>query len=228
MILFLLACQPPIIDSNPGDTADTESTDDTGDTGPQEPFDCPSLLGFVDGSTRSFQSVDGVDYDFSYTATVATPTVSDDNETLIEVTQISTQVGGGWAQYNATETLSYRCDATGAYYEGLRRDWSGTPEGSTSRSGWLEVEFEGYLYFPMDSSGPWTADWSGTFSDNNGNVVPDARIYTYTPMGEESVTVPAGTYQALKVQRDADGTLSQEWYADGEGLVKTATIERVP
>ena len=223
MILFLLACQPPIVDSDPGDTADTA---DTGEL--VEPFDCPSLLGFVDGASRSFESIEGLDYTFAYTATVQTPTVSDSNETLIEVTQTSTQTGGGWDEYQATETLRYRCDATGAYYEGLRRDWSGTYENGGAASGWLEAEFEDYLYFPMDASGPWTADWTGIFKDDSGNEVSDARTYTYTPTGEESVTVPAGSYQALKVERDSGGTKSLEWYADGEGLVKTESIERVP
>lgn len=222
MILFLLACQPPIVDSDPGDTADTA------DTALVEPFDCPAWLGFDPNASRSFQSVDGLDYDFSYTATVGAHTVSDDNETLVVVTQVSSQSGGGWTEYNATETLSYRCDASGAWYEGLRRDWSGTPEGSsTAKSGWLEAEFEGYLYFPIDPSGPWTADWSGTFTDDGGTEVNDARTYVYTPMGSESVTVPAGTYQALKVERDSSGTKTLEWYAEGEGLVKTESIERV-
>jgi hypothetical protein len=223
---FLLACQPPVIDSDPGDTADTADTGDTGDL--VEPFDCPAWLGFDAGATRSFQSLDGLDYDFSYTATVGTPTVSDDNETLVEVNQVSTQTGGGWAQYSATETLRYRCDATGAWYEGLRRDWSGTPEGGAATSGWLEAGCEGYLYFPMDSSGPWTADWTGTFKDDSGTEVNDARTYIYTPVGEYSVTVPAGTYQTLKVERNNAGTKSYEWYAEGEGLIKTETVERVP
>ena len=172
--------------------------------------------------------MDGLDYTFAYTATVATPTVSDDNETLIEVTQVSSQQGGGWTQYEATETLNYRCNATGAYYEGLRRDWSGTYENGSSASGWLEAVFEGYLYFPMDSSGPWTADWTGTFKDDSGTEVNDARTYIYTPVGEYSVTVPAGTYQVLKVERNNAGTKSYEWYAEDEGLIKTETVERVP
>lgn len=224
MLLLLLACQPPVVDDTT--SVDDTATDDTGDL--VEPLDCPAHLGFVDGATRSFEAVDGLGYAFAYTATVGTPTVSEDNETLIEVSQVSTQTGGGWQSYQATETLRYRCDATGAYYEGLRRDWSGTYESGGSDSGWLEAVFEGYLYFPMDASGPWTADWSGTFTDDSGNEVPDARVYTYTPQGEESVTVPAGSYTALKVQRDAGGTTSLEWYAEGEGLVKTETVERVP
>jgi hypothetical protein len=227
MILFLLACQPPVIDSDPGDTADTADTADTGDL--VEPFDCPAWLGFDAGATRSFQSLEGLDYDFSYTATVGTPTVSDDNETLVEVTQVSTQTGGIWVEYNATEVLRYRCDATGAWYEGVRRDWSGTPQGTgTPTSGWLEAEFKSYLYFPIDSSEPWIADWSATLIDDGGTEVNDARKYHYAPKGVESVTVPAGTYQALKVERNSSGTLSYEWYAEGEGLIKTETVERVP
>lgn len=224
MLLLLLACQPPVVDDTT--SADDTATDDTGDL--VEPFDCPAMLGFTDGATRSFESVAGLGYTYAYTATVQTPSVSDDNETLIEVTQSATQTGGGWQSYQATETLRYRCDATGAWYEGLRRDWSGTYDNGSTDSGWLEAAFEGYLYFPMDSSGPWTADWSGTFTDDSGNEVPDARLYTYTPQGEESVTVPAGTYTALKVERDASGTKSLEWYAEGEGLVKTESVERVP
>lgn len=221
MTLLLLACLPPAVDSNPRDTADTQAQ--------EPPFACPSWLGFDPGAVRSFQSIAGLDYDYAYTATVEPKTVSAEHNTRVAVTQVSQQTGGGWSAYSATETLHYRCDATGAWYEGLRRDWSGTAEGSdTPQSGWLEATFENYLYFPMDPSAPWTADWTGTFADHSGNKVDDARTYTYTPLGQESVTVPAGTFQALKVERDAGGTPSLEWYAESEGLVQTETLERVP
>jgi hypothetical protein len=72
-------------------------------------------------------------------------------------------------------------------------------------------------------------DWSQTLGVqiHSGNQNMDVTITsTYTADGYESVTVPAGTFQALKItlsslsDGDANPTTQTLWYAAGVGLVK--------
>jgi hypothetical protein len=51
--------------------------------------------------------------------------------------------------------------------------------------------------------------------------------YTYTPIGIEEITVPYGTFDALKVELDYDAGAAALWAAEGEGWVLTDTLHRI-
>lgn len=50
--------------------------------------------------------------------------------------------------------------------------------------------------------------------------------HRYTAAGFEKVTVPAGTFEAVKVEGEEVGTRTTSWYAPGVGLVKRVTALR--
>ncbi|HVF88638.1 MAG TPA: hypothetical protein VNH22_01145 [Blastocatellia bacterium] len=55
--------------------------------------------------------------------------------------------------------------------------------------------------------------------------LPEPITLVFTVKGEESVTVPAGTFKALKIERKVGDLVITEHYARGVGLVKRASSE---
>jgi hypothetical protein len=63
---------------------------------------------------------------------------------------------------------------------------------------------------------------TGTITSNNtGTQQTGSHHYDITVVGFESVTVPAGTFNALKVTYTYDGDTSDSWFVDGVGKVKS-------
>jgi hypothetical protein len=98
--------------------------------------------------------------------------------------------------------------ASDSYYK-----WSCLPDGLASPSGENPIPKE------MQTGSYWTrslgASGQGEFGEEK-----------FTSLGVESITVPAGTFDAVKVQgvtRSLKGVTYFDWYVKGIGLVKTYT-----
>ena len=73
----------------------------------------------------------------------------------------------------------------------------------------------------------WSFKFFPTFT-NPGEppaTLPEPIRLVYTSKGEESVTVPAGTFKALKLERKVGDAVITEHYARGIGLVRRASSE---
>lgn len=73
----------------------------------------------------------------------------------------------------------------------------------------------------------WSYKFYPTFT-NPGEppaTLPDPITLVFTVKGEESVTVPAGTFKALKIERKVGEILISEYYARGIGLVRRSSSE---
>lgn len=78
----------------------------------------------------------------------------------------------------------------------------------------------------------WTQTVSGTIQSKSAPGAVTI-LYQFKAVGEETVTVPAGTFQGMRVDGDATATLPDgaslpykvaDWYAQGVGLVQAETI----
>ncbi|HKG22627.1 MAG TPA: hypothetical protein VKC34_12060 [Blastocatellia bacterium] len=73
--------------------------------------------------------------------------------------------------------------------------------------------------------------WSYKFNTTLTNLgeppakLPEPITLIFTVKGEESVTVPAGTFKALRIERKVGDLVITEHYARGIGLVKRASSE---
>lgn len=71
----------------------------------------------------------------------------------------------------------------------------------------------------------------GTAWELEGEAVKNKMHQRFTIVGEESVTVPAGTFQAFHLKCEDSSLVSiklDRWFAPGIGFVKEATVVRAP
>ena len=124
---------------------------------------------------------------------------------------------------------SYRCDDDGLWHTYAEVDYHTVGpdydyQGSTTSS------YSGYLVIPADLEvgSTWTNSVSGTTT-----VVEtgDTNSFTFTSTGqvtaEEQVTVPAGSYTALRTTITTDGNAATSWLAADVGTVKSDSSELV-
>ena len=124
---------------------------------------------------------------------------------------------------------SYRCDDDGLWYTGSEVDYHTTgPDydytGSTVSS------YSGYLVTPADLEVGTT--WTNTVSGSTTVVeTGDTNSFSFTSTGqvaaEESITVPAGSYSALRTTITTDGNAATSWLAPDVGTVKADSSELV-
>jgi hypothetical protein len=66
-----------------------------------------------------------------------------------------------------------------------------------------------------------TGTITSTLNSSTGTQQTASDHFDMTVVGFESVTVPAGTFNALKVAYSYDGFTSDAWFVDGVGIVKS-------
>ena len=76
------------------------------------------------------------------------------------------------------------------------------------------------LKLPVTHGEPWTV---ATVMKPKGEQVTFEQLWTFTAYGPEQVSVPAGTFKAIRVVREAKVLWPEEttWYAPGVGVVKS-------
>jgi hypothetical protein len=170
--------------------------------------------------------VDGASWTYSITAQENAPTTATHSMAVIDDGSFTLTVQGD----NSTFTLDGSCGDDGIILldvPGVSATYSGDGGGSA-----LSTTNDDGVTLPNDIQVG--DDWSQTISltgGSGGQVTLSATIATtYKALGYETVTVPAGTFYALKVEQNGsltmNGTPAFEthgylWYAQGIGTVKS-------
>ncbi len=124
-----------------------------------------------------------------------------------------------------TSTVSYVCDADGLWVGAQSTDWE-TVSAESTRTDWLLTTFDPpWLVLQRDAVEG--SSWSGTTHRSAQGSAVDATEADLTyamNAAVETVSVPAGSYDTLRV--DVSGDLGQtSWYSAGVGLVKTGDLQ---
>ncbi len=238
VIFFMMACSA----LGGGGTEETTPTDapvpsEEGSVIPSEEPSIPdsgmcanAYYPVVEGATWSYYGTSTANDDFSFTNTITstrsdgfTVTVDFDNLTLTQEWActpdgiLALDMGGGTAGTLRADNINLVMDtqnASGITY----------PKEILPGSTWTHT---------LDFTG--TMDFSGETAEVSGDTA-----YNYTAIQVESVTVPAGTFDAMKVDiattiniiSNFQGTsvpvtftsTSTSWYAEGVGWIKTVSM----
>ncbi len=140
----------------------------------------------------------------------------------------SLQAYGEGFSYASTTSTTYICDGDGLWMGTQLSQWETTSDGSTNED-WLLTTYDPPWLMVARDMAPGAA-WDGTTSRAvEGGQTPAATAevrWSHTVGAEEQVTVPAGTYSALRV--DVSGDLGvTSWMAVGTGLVQTEDLKLV-
>ena len=184
------------------------------------------------GATRTYQSPDSASGTITYTLTNVQAT-SFDQHTSYQPSTSAT--GGGVVAVTVEQTDSFRCDPDGLFQTGHLEQATYT-DGSTAT-----VTFHDYTAPLLPRSPAPGMTWDYAFIQEQ--TTPDGTaIERYedhvTAGGPEAVSVPAGTFQALRLDHSATTTPLNfddaphqvqvtEWLAPGVGTVRDASRELV-
>jgi hypothetical protein len=191
---------------------DTDSDADT-DAGPCGPWTGISGL----GTTWSYSFADA---DLSGTVDNEI-TAYDAGAGLVTAESLSDLTGPDYT-LSSTTTTEYRCDGDGYWmlsqHTEYAMDYAGTPI-----EGWTDASYDPpALLIPHDIQvgDSWTTSYIGTTETNMSAPAPFESSVVQTVIEEQSVTVPAGTYDTLYVEFSGDG---EGWsnIARGVGQVKS-------
>lgn len=127
--------------------------------------------------------------------------------------------------YTITVATNYVCDAEGLWVGTQSTDWV-TVTGDYTSTDWLLTTFDPpWLALQRDAEEGST--WVGnTHRSVQGSAVASSEAdLTYSMSAAlDTVTVPAGSFDALRVDVSGDLGLTS-WYAAGVGLVKTGDLQ---
>lgn len=215
LVLGLMACA----DKGSEDTGgDSDSALPEGDT-----TICGSLLGFQSkGQTWTYSWVSG--------ERVGTAVTSLDDLDALGGTAMTTSVYTATSEdlaYTLTMTSNYVCDGEGLWTGTLSTSWE-TVSGEYTSSDWrLSTYNPPWLTLQRDATSGSTWTGSTTVESQGGSAEPEAHDETWSMSATaETITVPAGTYEALRVDVGADLGVTS-WYAEGVGLVATGDLQLV-
>ncbi len=123
---------------------------------------------------------------------------------------------------------SYRCDSQGFWHTRAEVDYS-TVGPDYEYEGSSTTTYSNYLLIPADPTvgDSWSNTVSGTTTTSEGTSNSFSFTHSGSVVGEETVTVPAGTYTTLRTTSTTDGSSTNIWYAAAVGGVKTDSSELV-
>ncbi len=214
---------PDDTDADTDADADTDTdTDADGDADADADTDAdadPDLCGGYSG-IRGVGSA----WSWEYTGAISgyqNSRVSSINGATVEMV-VDSQITSG--DYTTTYDMrtSYRCDTQGLWYTRNVADYH-TVGPSYDYAGTTTSTYSGYLVTPANPTvgDSWNNNVSGTTLDGASG---ETTTYTFATSGritaEETVTVPAGTYTALRTTLTTDGNVSTSWIAPAVGGVK--------
>lgn len=170
--------------------------------------------------------VNGAQWTYQITVQNDAPTMATHSMTVVDDGSFTLTVRGAESVY----TMDGTCGEDGVILldvPGVSATYSDENGGST-----LSTTNDDGVTVPDDIQAG--DDWSQTISvvgSSDGDVTLSATIKTtYKALGYESVTVPAGTFNALKVEQNGSMTIHGTppfethgffWYAQGIGVVKS-------
>ncbi len=136
--------------------------------------------------------------------------------------------------YTSSTTGNYRCDGDGMWMLDVSTTYKVTAGGSDS-SGWTRITYDApVLLFPRDAAvgDAWTVDATGTIESSTADPMTFSTTTTYEVASEETVSVPAGSFDTLRLDSSTEEvsgppTTASSWIALDVGTVKTDTTELV-
>ena len=210
--------------SDTGDEADADADTDTDADSDADADADAGLCGVWSGVVSQ-----GSTWEYDYVGQLtgdATIEVTSVSGSAVEFTSVSHSEAQG-SITDSTSVLSYTCDSEGMWLEEIYTDYSGSAAGY-KYSGWTETVYDAPILVTPSSlsvGDSWTVDASGVVTTSDGASQPFSTTTTYEAVAEESVTVPAGTYTAIKLVSSIDGSAAASWTAEGVGTVKTDSSE---
>jgi hypothetical protein len=117
---------------------------------------------------------------------------------------------------------SYQLDSNGVVMRVLEEDFV---EGALEKATWWKPSTVKSLSARREASWEYKVQVSETQKKADGTQKTQQETYTWIVLGEESVTVPAGTFTALKVRRertfeDTEAKVRTYWLVPGIGKVR--------
>lgn len=177
-------------------------------------------------NNQYYPIVNGAQWTYRTTSQNDAPTTATHSMTVVDAGSFTLTVQGA----DSVFTMDGTCGDDGVILlnvPGVSATYSGDSGGST-----LSTTNDDGVTVPSDIQ--IGDDWSQTISvtgSSDGQVTLSATIETtYKALGYESVTVPAGTFYALKVEQTGSMTIHGSpafdthgiiWYAEGVGTVKS-------
>ena len=150
------------------------------------------------------------------------------------VMQTHTEYYQDGVQTVSTTTGDYLCDSDGMWAVALYTEYSEEANGSVNE-GWSRVTYTNpalVLPYDLEDGTAWSTVAEGTAEYSSG-VTSDINLLTESVVeGSESVSVPAGNYDALRVQSvyytgATETTSTTSWLYPSVGTVKDAVSELV-
>ena len=220
---FLIACMGgggPL-----GGSSDSGSADSGGglDLGP-----CGGFWSFGDlGAEWDYRYTDAIDYDGSWTTTVT----SVDGGEYVHRT-VGEALPPNRDDYSWVAEWTYRCDDEGVWQTSGWQETTDVFDGETHFSSYEYVYTTDVHMWPRDPSvgDSWFRRQSYQVYDREtGDEVGLPQVYLTEETVAEVIehTVPAGTFQALRVDSVSDGGSSEYYLASGPGLLGYPTVSEL-
>jgi len=219
-------------------TTGTDATDDTGSGGATDdgttesrPDDgpCPAWLGFTSADVTWEYDYLEPDLDVEYIVTL--DAYADGAGVLLET---QTYDVDGDTHHTLTTTTFY-CDAEGFWVTDRTSTYTTDPDDDAAAYAWNEVLYdEPILELPrsLTVGDSWSVFASGVTNSHTGYATKFSLQVEYVADTTESLTVPAGTYDTLRVETvTANGPnvtlFNTLWYVWDVGLIATGLTEMV-
>lgn len=148
-----------------------------------------------------------------------------DGVVLITVEQSGSFAVTGYESYTTLQRSSYRCDADGVWLLSTRLEYAYTYHGA-AYSGWSEVSYTDPMLVlrpELTVGSSWGSTTHTVTTTSSGGAPEQDLAYHFEVSGEESISVPAGEFSALKLVNTLDG--SEVWLDADAGLVRSANME---
>jgi len=203
-------------------TTDAGTTEERPDDGP-----CPAWLGFTSAGVAWEYDYLEPDLDVDYVVTL--DAYSDGAGVLLET---QTYDVDGDTHYTLT-TTTFTCDDDGFWVLDRTSTYTTDPDDDDAAYAWNEVLYdEPILELPrsLTVGDSWSVFASGVTNSHTGYATKFSLQVEYVADAAESLTVPAGTYDTLRVETvTANGPnvtlFNTLWYAWDVGLVGTGLTE---
>lgn len=222
---FPRACLAGLLVGCSGKATINLDSGETADTGPELPTDdslCGAWSGFdVEGRVWTYDWVSGGQTGSSTTTLLDLDPVGQTAETRTEL-----HITGDAYSFDSSATLTYVCDESGLALGTQLSEWQTESQGYITDD-WLLTSYNPpFLAVArgLEAGLSWEGSTERQVEGGTTVAATEALSWSMIAGTTEEVTVPAGTYPALRVDVTG-GVAVTSWYAEGVGLVRTGDLE---
>jgi len=201
--------------SGSGSGSGSGGSDASGPCGDYAPFDEVGLT-LTYRFTDDYEEETGVSGEW----TVSYEGPDGDGGTYSSLTTFAFELSGIDDYWSETRT-TVSCDADGVHDLGWSNETAYVAGGALYET-WGVGEYREPLPLQMPATlavgDTWTSEGSYEYEDSNGTSMTESFSSDFEVVESGSVTVPAGTFSAMRVVNDVDG--ASTWYAEGVGMIE--------